>query len=650
MSKYSMSLSLNVLNHLGLNLYSNVPAVLAEAVANCWDADAEHVEITFDSEAGEVIIQDDGHGMTENDINERYLHVGYERRKAGEAETPRFKRPVMGRKGIGKLSLFSIAKEIEVQSAKDGEQNGFVMRVEDIRNRIASGKSDYRPEELSSDDISIREGTRITLRGLKKRTSRAASALRKRLARRFSIIGEEHQFEITVDGEPVTVEDRDYFHKIQYLWTYDDHEDIAERCKNATEQEERSGDASGHSVGGWIGTVEKSTDLKEDGRSLNQIVVMMRGKLAQEDVLDLFGEGGVYTRYIIGELHADFLDADSEADIATSSRQSIVEDDPRFQALLQFVRSELKHVESSWTKFRNKSGTKTALENPAIEAWFKELGPDARKRAEKLFGKINQLTIDAREDRDSLFKHAVLAFESLRYKEQLDALDQITTENVETIAPILASLDDIEASLYHQIARERVAVIEALTEKVDEDAREAVIQEHLFKNLWLLDPSWERATATEFMESRVEKEFGAIDAELTDEERAGRVDIKYRTTSGKHVVVELKRAGRVLKETEIVEQVTKYLRAVDKVLDAAGQSGQVEAVVVLGEWPREWDRTQDRERGEKSLAAHRIRVVLYDELIENASKAYADYVAARADVGRLGMLLEAIGESTASDN
>jgi hypothetical protein len=40
-----MRLSLNVLNHLGLNLYSNVPAVLSEAVANAWDAEAHDVEI-----------------------------------------------------------------------------------------------------------------------------------------------------------------------------------------------------------------------------------------------------------------------------------------------------------------------------------------------------------------------------------------------------------------------------------------------------------------------------------------------------------------------------------------------------------------------------------------------------------------------------
>ena len=37
-AKYRMTISLNVLNHLGLYLYSNTPAVLAEVIANAWDA------------------------------------------------------------------------------------------------------------------------------------------------------------------------------------------------------------------------------------------------------------------------------------------------------------------------------------------------------------------------------------------------------------------------------------------------------------------------------------------------------------------------------------------------------------------------------------------------------------------------------------
>ena len=43
-SKYQMTINLNVLNHLGINLYSNVPAVLSEVVANAWDADATNVD------------------------------------------------------------------------------------------------------------------------------------------------------------------------------------------------------------------------------------------------------------------------------------------------------------------------------------------------------------------------------------------------------------------------------------------------------------------------------------------------------------------------------------------------------------------------------------------------------------------------------
>lgn len=44
-TKYQMTIDLNVLNHLGINLYSNIPSVISEVVANAWDADAEEVEV-----------------------------------------------------------------------------------------------------------------------------------------------------------------------------------------------------------------------------------------------------------------------------------------------------------------------------------------------------------------------------------------------------------------------------------------------------------------------------------------------------------------------------------------------------------------------------------------------------------------------------
>lgn len=76
-NKFIMSLSLNVLNHLGINLYSNIPAVLSEIVANSWDADATRVDITISDD--EIVIKDDGCGMSAEDINNKFLYVGYQK-------------------------------------------------------------------------------------------------------------------------------------------------------------------------------------------------------------------------------------------------------------------------------------------------------------------------------------------------------------------------------------------------------------------------------------------------------------------------------------------------------------------------------------------------------------------------------------------
>ena len=106
-------MSLSVLDHLGLNLYSNIPAVISEVVANSWDADATKVTIDIDRDSGRITVGDNGIGMTRGDLNDRFLYVGYRRRENQATKTAKG-RHVMGRKGIGKLSLFAIAETIQV--------------------------------------------------------------------------------------------------------------------------------------------------------------------------------------------------------------------------------------------------------------------------------------------------------------------------------------------------------------------------------------------------------------------------------------------------------------------------------------------------------------------------------------------------------
>ena len=71
---FEMTVDLNVLEHLGINLYSNIAAVLTEAVANAWDADASSVQIRVDPNSEWIEIEDDGVGMSVDDLNGKYLY------------------------------------------------------------------------------------------------------------------------------------------------------------------------------------------------------------------------------------------------------------------------------------------------------------------------------------------------------------------------------------------------------------------------------------------------------------------------------------------------------------------------------------------------------------------------------------------------
>ncbi|MFC1590273.1 hypothetical protein ACFL42_02125 [Candidatus Omnitrophota bacterium] len=410
--------------------------------------------------------------------------------------------------------------------------------------------------------------------------------------------------------------------------------------KKLEHSEQRKNKVNGYTVGGWIGSVGKSGDLKDGDDNLNKIVVMVRGKLAQEDILEDFAEGGLYTKYLIGEIHADFLDLDNKEDIATTNRQEIKRDDPRYEALRRWVGEELKHIQKCWTDLRNKGGTKVALQIPAVKEWFDKLKQPTKKKAEALFGKINQIALGSDAERRTLLKHGILAFESLMYKENLDALDKISPSNFKQLAEIFANLDDIEATMYHQIVKERIAVIKALHDKVQSNALEKIVQKHLYDHLWLLDPAWDRATETPLMEQQVKTAFAKINAKLKTSEKNARFDIKYKSSSGKHIIIELKRADRVVKTTELMEQVDKYRDALTKILESTNKSNEpIEIVCIVGKDLSDWSNPTKKEESIRSLAVKHIRVVLYQQLIEDAYRGYEAYLSKDKEAGKIFKLI-----------
>ena len=369
---------------------------------------------------------------------------------------------------------------------------------------------------------------------------------------------------------------------------------------------------------------------------------MVRGKLAQENILDDFRQSGFYTKYLIGEIHADFLDMDTLDDIATTSRQEIIKDNPRYEELKNWMKNELFHIRDKWDEWRSEKVKKEVEQIPAIKEWLNELKPKERKQAESLFSKIGKVHLDNDENRNQLYIHTALAFENLLYKDALDQLEQISLENIAAFMEILSNFDDIEASLYYQIIQERLRIISKLHDAVQDNAVERTIQEILYEHLWLLDPSWDRATETTYMEQTVQKEFAEIEAKelLTDSELNGRYDIKYKMTAGKHVIIELKRANRKLDQYDLLRQVEKYGEVLRKIVRAIGKNEPVEIVCLVGKQLVQWSDAEQRERSKKTMEQQNVRVVLYHELIEDAYRTYNSFLELRHEHGRVYRLVK----------
>jgi hypothetical protein len=646
--RYRLTIDLATLNHLGIGLYSNIPAVLSEVVANAWDANAKHVDVSIDSR-GVISVKDDGWGMSEDEINNRFLKVGYRKREDLTAPKPGDRAP-MGRKGIGKLALFSIADTIEIRSVKlDArkrivDRNGFVMRATEIEKSINAGRGDYEPEVLPESKIGISDGTLITIRDLKKSAHVTAAFLRTRIARRFTVIGKQHGFSVTVNGDEITVTDRDYFDRLEYLWCVGPGSNAyKEHAKNLLRSEVIEGvvdEEHGYEVTGWVGTTAEHKSIEQGN---NGIAVSARGKIIHENLLPDLKEGRVFSKYIIGELNAAFLDIDESEDIATSDRQSVKETDPRFISLREFVKTKiLNRIGNVWTDWRNEDQSKEALKNPAIEEWSESLRPQHQKYARSLLGKIAGFPTEDVDLRRTLYQHGILAFETLAAKDNLDALAKIESHaELTQLLDLFRDFDELEAAHYWQITRTRVAVLEKF-EKIAPKARETVIRDYIFDHLWLLDPSWERASTDKRREQSVTREWKKLDAKLTQAEKRGRVDIRYRTAAGKHIIIELKKYDREIRTEDLIIQVRKYQDALRKCLEKDTPDDPnllIETICIVGSKPQP---AYDDKRNRELLASVQARYITYDQLIRQTRDSYSDYLKKSEKLSRIQQLVDRV--------
>lgn len=644
---YHMTVDLNVLDHLAEGLYSSVAAVLTETVANAWDADAKDVRIALDISNDRITISDNGIGMDKDSINDRYLRVGYRRRD--ESDITPGGRTVMGRKGIGKLSLFSIASTIEIRSgSKRSRPIALKIEESDLRKAMREKRSEYNPTPLKVSGTGFSYGTIIIVSGLKKKRIRDISpeSLRRRLARRFSVIGSSN-FRVYVDKTEVTSADRDDLKFVEYLWVLGKKEPDTSVCndlkKTVSLEDSLAAWDNKWKVRGWIGTVDRPRSLTTPEGNLNSVVVLARGRLVDEDVLPRIAGAEVYTKYLTGQVEADFLDETKESDIVTSNRQRVIEDDERMTALVAFLRKQMRIIADAWSDLRAKDKTSELRGMyPKVGDWLDTLHGGWKNKAEKLLERIATMEVgksdpDPEESQKTLLRHAIFGFERLRIRGDAEELEKALSKGVDAVLRLLADRDSLEASFYRDIVGNRLEVIKELEKIADSNSKERVLQQYLFKHLWLLDPSWERATESAEMEKRLKLQEPFKDDAAT-KDKYGRVDIHYRTVAGKHVIVELKRVSARKNIFELGDQGSKYVDALKKTLPAEERDrANIEVIFVVGEY---LDEPSDRIASVMNGIAPGSRLRTYDQLITGARQSYAEYLERARDVDLIDKLFD----------
>lgn len=617
--KFELKFDLGTIKHLGLQMYSTLPPVIGELVANAWDADASEVAITIPehrlTRESELTVTDDGRGMSPSDVQGAYLRVGRDRRAAEGTDVTPAGRRVMGRKGIGKFSAFGIANEIEVETIHEKVTSRFRLNYQQLKEH-ADAYQIFLDNEPPTQNLTV--GTRVVLRDIQRYRTRRIPIedLRRGLARRFSVLGPD--FRVIVNGAPLTAEERDLKLLLDedmegepYLWKYEDVE-IAP--------------GTGWTVTGWIGALDRTVGRRKAVQP--GIVVMARGKLVQEPFVFDATVGQQYAlSYLVGELHAEFVDEDE--DTIGTTRNTLVWESERNAVFKEWGQREVNRIAREWAERRRLDNESRLLRHPLYQRFLEETasidGTDGRTKrvADRLIKEIVAREPTTDDDR-TLEKVIQLCIDFLQFDafvELAEDLRDVASSDIERLIDLFREWELVEAKEMMRVTEGRISTIERLQELIDRDALEVPTLHAFLKEFpWVLDPRWTLIADERRFSALLRERFP--DADVPEPDR--RIDFIAVREGTQLVVVEIKRPGSRAGVSEL-QQVEEYVHFVrDLVRRSSDEAALTEVVgyLLCGDTV---DTGIVREKI-RSLAATRIFVRRYGELLEMVKRSHEDFL------------------------
>jgi len=583
--KYEMRISRRTVDKLGVKLYDSASAVVAELIANSYDADAENVTVQLplatllarSNEDGledfghEIRVIDNGHGMTGTEANEHYLKVGRDRRlHSDQGPTSRLKtRRVMGRKGIGKLAPFGICKRIEVISAggKRTKQGYRVVHFIMDYDKIIGDEDGPVPLEAGDQDGRFRcnTGTTIVLSRFESKRVPNAEVFHRQLARRFGLTSPDFEIHVQDTRNP----EQNPETKLSGLSI-----PLLEGTKVSVDDRPVTFDGQELPVHGWMGLAKDAYKNEE----MAGVRIYARGKIVAttRDFEQPAGFTGEHTirSYLVGEVHAEWLDEDE--DLIRTDRQGILWDSEYGRALREWGAFQLREIGAASRKPRRKRVATIFMEKSRLRQRAEEVFDDEEiVQAAIDFGeKIGSFAAEDELDDNEYINGLVEVILAVApHKALVEAFQEFNRVLAGGGAVDTARLVDIfrktrvaELASYGQIAVERVDAIERLENVIDAGETEPILQELIQSAPWIIEPTWSVVTMNEALRT-FQRRFGAFwrtrhgnDLNIAIDETSKRPDFVAINVGKMLHIVELKAPNHLFDNNDF-ERLQNYVLA-----------------------------------------------------------------------------------------
>ncbi|WP_134671704.1 ATP-binding protein [Halorussus marinus] len=551
----TMTLDMNILQHLGLKMYTSLPAVISEYVANAWDAGATEVDISVPTEESmsedyEITVTDNGVGMSYDEVEDKFLVVGRNRREDEDTDVVEVRgmtRSVMGRKGIGKLAGFGVAGKVVITTYKNGKYVEFELDYDQMKEEgnedNPADTSTYDPEVTDwGTDGEMEHGTKVTLTDLNRERRPTLRYIKERLARRFSVIDEN--FVIRVNEEPVEPTDRGIKRECGYVQEFE--EPIEDNAGNEYEVE------------GWIGTMEEP--IKDDEQK--GVAVMARGKLVQEPTflgVTMTTEGQFALEYVVGEIHADFIDKD-DLDLISTDRSSIAWGKEPATQLRAWIKERIVEVADEGAEKRREESLSEAKETESYDERIEGLPDEKQQEIDEFIGKASEHREFETGEKDEFIEKVAESAQQEVFTDFLTDMKAVDVSNTDAVFDLFDRWEVIDALELMQVARGRLETISKFRELIESDARDdEQVHEFISENPWVLEPRWDYVDDEPEYREEVSGQFPSEDVHDNPDDRLKILCLGYGENLN---VVEILRPNDTIerRHLESLELYVDYLR------------------------------------------------------------------------------------------